>query len=162
MAAFVRIIVEGISDLVEKLRGRANKSMKKDEGFFTVGYSAPYAIYVHENLQANHEHGQAKFLERPTRELHGELARSIRTDVGKDLGLEMANKNAAISLLKASQELVPTDTGALKASGYVRDKNDNTVFGSEESPEDILAMRQLIKDQEHRAQQLEQGKKTGK
>lgn len=27
------------------------------------GDAAPYALYVHENLQAHHPHGQAKFLE---------------------------------------------------------------------------------------------------
>ena len=33
---------------------------------FTVGYSAPYAVYVHEDLLAKHKPGQyAKFLERP-------------------------------------------------------------------------------------------------
>ena len=34
-----------------------------------VGYTADYALYVHENLEARHKKGQtAKFLERPLRE----------------------------------------------------------------------------------------------
>lgn len=160
MVAFLRAIVEGVGELVNKLRNRAERSQQKDRGFFTVGYAAPYALFVHEDLQAQHEHGQAKFLERPTRELHGELASQIRLDVGRDLGLEIANKNAAITLLQKSQELVPVDTGALKASGYVRDQDNNTVYGSEETAEEILAWRQLIKDRDHRRQQLEQRRKT--
>lgn len=32
------------------------------------GVSAPYAVFVHENLEAFHSHGQAKFLESTVRE----------------------------------------------------------------------------------------------
>lgn len=34
----------------------------------TVGYSADYALKVHEDLEARHDDGQAKFLEQPARE----------------------------------------------------------------------------------------------
>jgi hypothetical protein len=33
-----------------------------------VGYQASYAVFVHENLEAKHTNGQAKFLEQPLRE----------------------------------------------------------------------------------------------
>lgn len=33
-----------------------------------VGYTEEYAIFVHENLEAHHPVGQAKFLEQPLRE----------------------------------------------------------------------------------------------
>lgn len=53
-----------------KLKGSAyTRSM--GSGFKTaveVGYTANYAVYVHENLNARHENGQAKFLEHPARE----------------------------------------------------------------------------------------------
>lgn len=34
-----------------------------------VGYTAAYALYVHENLEATHTNGQAKFLESALREI---------------------------------------------------------------------------------------------
>ena len=48
-----------------------------------VGYTANYAIYVHENLQARHKPGkQAKFLEQPAREREQEM-RDIITETAK-------------------------------------------------------------------------------
>jgi hypothetical protein len=42
------------------------------------GSSAPYALYVHENLQARHKPGtQAKFLETPVRAMAPEFAKSM-------------------------------------------------------------------------------------
>ena len=41
------------------------------------GPSAPYAAKVHEDVEAHHERGQAKFLQRPTLELRGGLLRAI-------------------------------------------------------------------------------------
>lgn len=50
-------------------------------GFDTVvrvGYEAIYAIFVHENLEAQHKPGkQAKFLEKPLREKRDEMAAII-------------------------------------------------------------------------------------
>jgi hypothetical protein len=38
---------------------------------FTIGYSADHAIFVHEDLQAYHAQGQAKFVEAPVRQSRG-------------------------------------------------------------------------------------------
>jgi hypothetical protein len=38
---------------------------------FTIGYSAPHAIYVHEDLTVYHAQGQAKFVEGPMRQARG-------------------------------------------------------------------------------------------
>lgn len=49
-----------------------------------VYYTASYAIYVHENLQARHKPGKiAKFLERPFRENLRTLRQIIRDEVSK-------------------------------------------------------------------------------
>jgi len=40
---------------------------------YQVGYSAAYAIYVHENVGANFKVGDAKFLESPARTMQAEL-----------------------------------------------------------------------------------------
>ena len=53
-------------------------ALKQELGF--GGVAAPYAIYVHEDMTANHVVGQAKFLEIPFREAQVGLAeRLIRT-----------------------------------------------------------------------------------
>ena len=49
------------------LRG-SGYTRKASEDTVEVGFSAAYAIYVHENLEAHHPVGQAKFLEAPLRE----------------------------------------------------------------------------------------------
>lgn len=51
------------------------------------GASAPYALYVHEDLDAHHKVGQAKFLESVLVEQGPELAERIATRVGQRTGL---------------------------------------------------------------------------
>lgn len=49
------------------------------------GPAAPYAVYVHENLEAFHKHGQAKFLESTIRESAPYMAKRVanRIDLNK-------------------------------------------------------------------------------
>jgi hypothetical protein len=51
--------------------------------FVRVGYTAQYAIFVHENLDSHHEVGQAKFLEAPAREKTSQLIAIIRAEASK-------------------------------------------------------------------------------
>lgn len=48
------------------LKGSAYTRREKNRIF--VGYTQAYAVYVHENLEANHENGQSKFLESAVRD----------------------------------------------------------------------------------------------
>jgi predicted GTPase len=50
------------------------------------GPAAPYAVYVHENLEAFHKNGQAKFLESVILESAPHLANRIAERVRKGLG----------------------------------------------------------------------------
>jgi hypothetical protein len=50
------------------------------------GPSAPYAIYVHENLEAHHPVGQAKFLESAILEARGEIGQNIIMRINSVLG----------------------------------------------------------------------------
>lgn len=43
----------------------------------TLGYSQNYALYVHENMEAHHENGQAKYLEIPLLMKCNELLRRM-------------------------------------------------------------------------------------
>lgn len=107
---------------VNQLRARFVKERRLVEGEtnIEVGYSTPYAIYVHENLRARHVVGQAKFIEAPARV----YARTAHLIVAKEL---MRGKNwlkammtLANILYERSQELVPVDTGLLRSTGFVR------------------------------------------
>ena len=57
-------ILTGFGELVEKLSGLA-RAQGDPEPAVVVGYTQSYAIYVHENLTAHHDVGQAKFLQQP-------------------------------------------------------------------------------------------------
>jgi hypothetical protein len=105
------------SKVIAKMKGESVRG-KKQSGV-QVGYASPYAVYVHERLDVHHENGQAKYLEQPARRLGGEMRSLIRNAVKNKDGLEAGLVRAGRLLLEASQALVPVDTGALKASGYV-------------------------------------------
>ena len=49
------------------LKGSAYTRRTSDDGV-EIGYTANYAIYVHENMEAAHTNGQAKFLESALRD----------------------------------------------------------------------------------------------
>lgn len=46
-----------------------------------VGFEEEYAIYVHENLEAHHNIGQAKFLEQPLKENSDKYVKYVRDKV---------------------------------------------------------------------------------
>lgn len=86
-----------------------------------VGYSAPYAVYVHEDLKARHPNGgNAKFLSGPAESLLEELGQAARGAMSEGAGRRAALLEAGDLLLGASQQQVPVDTGFLRDSGYVR------------------------------------------
>ena len=69
MRAAGETLLEESNKLVPVLTGVLKKSGKvtyKGRGLnteFSIGYSADYAVYVHEDLTKHHPNGQAKFLE---------------------------------------------------------------------------------------------------
>lgn len=90
-----------------------------------VVYDAPHAVYVHEDLEAYHEEGQAKYLEQPAREMQQELMDTVTRSIKAKNGLEEGVERALKKLLAASQELVPVDTGELRDSGHVEMEEGN-------------------------------------
>ena len=112
--------VERLTELVGELQARITKSRKSDLSV-TVGYTQEYAVYVHENLEAQHAPGkQAKFLEQPARELQPELKEMIGRLSKQKKPLEQVLLLAGLRLQAASQRIVPVDTGALKNSAFTR------------------------------------------
>jgi hypothetical protein len=104
-----------------RLKAQLGQKARKYRGAAVViGYSAPYAAAVHENLAAYHSNGQAKFLEQPCREHEPEIRLIIRNGLLAGQSLEQAQLDAARFLLLQSQKLVPVRTGLLRDSGFVR------------------------------------------
>lgn len=84
-----------------------------------VGYSAPYALAVHERLDVFHPNGQAKFLEQPIRTEEKKMAEIIRNRLRGGSNLYEAHRDAAKHLIKMSFPLVPVDTGRLLNSWFI-------------------------------------------
>lgn len=114
----VRVEAKGFEkaiDVLGRLAARHSKDAK-----IVVGYAAPYAARIHEDLQMRHTNGQAKYLEAPARYLESEMASLIAMALAMGRTLEQALLQAGQRLLIESQTLVPVDTGFLKNSGYVK------------------------------------------
>lgn len=111
--------MEGIKQLKAQLKRLEGEARKKHEGSVIVGFTQNYAIYVHENLEAAHDPGQAKFLEQPAREKAKELGKIIATVAKRTGSVKKGLLLAGLRLQAEAQKLVPVDTGALKASGFV-------------------------------------------
>jgi hypothetical protein len=110
--------VAGTDVIYARMRAEGRKIGAILEPTFIIGYSAPYAIYVHEDLEARHITGQAKFIEKVVREKGGELYMQIAAGViNRELWIDVLTR-AAEWLLAESKKLVPVDTGALKDSGF--------------------------------------------
>lgn len=112
-----------IDKVMAALRKKHAESRRDGDATAVVGYTAAYALYVHENLEARHKEGkQAKFLEQPARELSnsGELKRIIRTMIGSGKTLAQALLSAALRIQRESQKIVPVLTGNLKGSAFTR------------------------------------------
>lgn len=84
-----------------------------------VGYSAPYALAVHERLNVYHPIGQAKYLEQPLRTEKDKMAEIIRNRLRAGVSLKEAHLDAAKHLIKTSLPLVPVDTGKLRDSWFI-------------------------------------------
>lgn len=112
--------MRGVAELVAKLRQKAAKA-RDDEGEVIVGYTASYAVYVHEDLEARHKEGkQAKFLSEPANYLRSEMAFIVRSAMRAGRTLLQALLLAGLRLQRESQQLVPVDTGNLRASAFTR------------------------------------------
>lgn len=98
------------------------RSLKgKKQRTLEVGYAAPYATYVHENLAMAHPRGgQAKYLQEPARRYNGDIGKVVRRKLENKRSLDEALLAAGKFLLEKSIPLVPVDTGYLRDSSFNR------------------------------------------
>lgn len=113
--------VTGVENLTRELRAKAMELKRAaDEAAVIVGYSTSYAIYVHEDMEAKHPIGQAKFLEQPARTCQEQMRAIIATAVQSGKTLLQALLMAGLYLQAQSQVLCPVDTGTLHNSAFTR------------------------------------------
>jgi len=128
--------IQNLDRLMDKLKKLEHRYDKKIRREVIVGYSAAYAVYVHENIEMKWRgvkrkgkdgkgrywdpqgQGQSKFLEQPARELQPELARVAREVLENGGTMREALLAAGMRLQRKSMELVPIDTGNLRASAF--------------------------------------------
>ena len=120
MASNVKMEIRGFDKVVAQLRARAAAARKGGDPRVTVGYTASYATYVHEDMEAFHPVGQAKFLEQPARQLHDVLAEVAVAQLKAGRTLAQALVAAGLRLQRESQKLCPVLTGVLKNSAFTR------------------------------------------
>lgn len=113
------IAVTGIRKVLTNLKKLA-KEYGKPKTEVVAGYGADYALAVHEDVEAFHTVGQAKFLERPARVHAKDLAKMVTDKVKKKVPVNQALLTAGLYLQRLSQEMCPVDTGNLKASAFTR------------------------------------------
>lgn len=134
--------VEGLSKLLTQLKDRTEKSKREDNVSVVVGYTAAYALYVHECIEMKLKgqprrapskgfywdpqgRAQAKFLETPAR-MYADVIRRIVINTYKmnNGNLAQALYMGGLYLQRESMQLVPVDTGNLKASAFTRVENE--------------------------------------
>lgn len=126
MARFkVKAVLTG-SDVVQR-NLRARSLHGKLVSRLRIGYSASYAVYVHENLEAAFRVGGPRYLTRPFRR----LSRSMRSlmvrylQVGKR-SLEYAILQTGKWFIRETRAEVPLDTGHLRSTAYVSAEGGRT------------------------------------
>lgn len=131
-----KIKIKGLNSVKKKLELELKKRKAETAQGIQVGYSAPYAIYVHEAVEMRlwgkpRKSGigvywdplgeaQAKFLETPARTKRKQLEAHMQTVAKNTNSVRRGMKAFGDLLLKESKKLVPVETGALRDSGYVR------------------------------------------
>ncbi len=105
--------IEGVNAVRRVLAKLMRIARREDKVSVVVGYTTNYAVYVHETHKT-----KPKFLETPAREMQRKLATIVRTTRRHGGTLEDGLLLAGHALQRASQKLVPVDTGNLKGSAF--------------------------------------------
>lgn len=115
------VVPDGLAKILSVLRGNLAKIQAASKTQTIVGFSAPYALSVHEDEEMIHPHGgQAKFLEEPMKLYRKQMSDRIKLEMKNGKTLPEAQLIVANILLEEAKKLVPVDTGFLRDSGFVK------------------------------------------
>jgi len=130
--------IKGLERLVSQLRAKVVKARGKEmNGSVIVGYTAAYALFVHENIEMKWKglprkkpskgrywdppgRGQSKFLEQPAREKRGEISKIVVQGAKRTGSILKGLLLGGLFLQRESQLRVPVDLGNLKGSAFTR------------------------------------------
>jgi len=116
--------ITNIKRLKNKLKRLADKYRTTETPSVVVGYTANYAVYVHER-PAKHKPGkQMKFLEQPARQLSSTLGDMVAEALKRGVKLLPALYLAGMRLQRESQDIVPIDTGNLRGSAFTAKEDE--------------------------------------
>lgn len=123
----------GAKELKAKLTRLGNKARRETRNTVEVGYSAPYAIIVHELVEEKLKgiprpsgrgvywgpHGQSKFLDKPAVALRAQIAGRISAVTKSTGSVYRGLYSGGVLLRDASLYLVPVEYGLLRDSVYI-------------------------------------------
>lgn len=112
--------IENVPRLLAKFRDLGNRARADRNVSVSVGYTAQYAIYQHENLNYFHRVGNAKFLTRPLRQLSRLWVQIVSQALMAGRTMGQALLLVGLRLQRESQLQVPVDTGYLRSSAFTR------------------------------------------
>lgn len=109
----------GSLSFVKRKLGERIRQARNANTSAVAGYVQTYSIIVHEDLDANHAPGKtAKYLEMPLRQNMRVLASMINKHYLRTMDLGQALLIGCNFIKQLSQQIVPVDTGALRASAF--------------------------------------------
>jgi hypothetical protein len=114
----VSVKFSGVQSTINKMKKRHQVTTSGGNITVEVGYAAPYAIYVHEDLQAHHTVGEAKFLSKAVYRTDKLRKLVFQNALNQGKSMEKALLESAKLIIAQSQLLVPVDTGFLKNSVF--------------------------------------------
>lgn len=110
--------IEGVRELNTKIGAEIAKHVATNKAV-SVSFSQHYAIYVHEDLAANHTNGEAKFLENAILRNEDAISNKLIENTRK-VNIGVGLYTAGLLIQREAQKLTPVDTGALKASAQTQ------------------------------------------
>jgi hypothetical protein len=129
--------LQGAEELIAKIH---DKRRQYGDATVIVGFSAKYAIYVHESIEMKlagkprpngqglywdpQGDAQPRFLSRAVRTLRSQLQPTIKKGLKDGKTLLQALMIHGLRVLRLAQTMTPVKTGALRASGFVRGEEE--------------------------------------
>lgn len=108
--------IRNLEKVIAQLRAKAAKARQDTKASVAVSFNTNYALVVHENLEAFHPVGQAKYLEQPARENQRRYAEIVEKALQQGKTVSQALLLAGLALQRDAQLLTPVDTGLLRNS----------------------------------------------
>lgn len=104
----------GLQELNGKLLS-LHKQFGGKDAMVEVSFGTNYALYVHENLEAHHPEGEAKFLEKGSNNCREQVLNDIQSRI-KTTNFGLALYIGGLRIQREAQKLTPVEFGLLRMS----------------------------------------------